>query len=72
MESGSAQTFLTVEQAARRLGVSRNTAYLATKQYRRTGGQEGLPVVKIGGCFRVPVAVIERMTQLELPFESTQ
>ncbi|MFV0523317.1 MAG: helix-turn-helix domain-containing protein [Acidimicrobiales bacterium] len=71
MESGSDATFLTVEQAAQRLGVSRNTAYLATKQYRLTGGREGLPVIKIGGCLRVPVAVIERMTQLELPFENT-
>jgi len=71
MDPRTGATFLTVEQAARRLGVSRNTAYLATKQYRRTGGQEGLPVVKIGGCLRVPVAVIERMTRLELLFEST-
>lgn len=30
MEPGTDATFLTVEQAARRLGVSRNTAYLAT------------------------------------------
>ena len=71
MKSGGEPTFLTVEQAAERLGVSRNTAYLATQRYRRTGGREGLPVIKIGGCLRVPVAVIERMTQLELPFEST-
>ena len=71
MDPRTGATFLTVEQAARRLGVSRNTAYLATKQYRRTGGLEGLPVVKIGGCLRVPVAVIERMTRLELLFEST-
>ena len=71
MEPGGAPTFLTVEQAAQLLGVSRNTAYLATKRYRQTGGQEGLPVVKIGGCLRVPVAVIERMTQLDLPLEIT-
>lgn len=70
MESGSDPDFLTVEQAAGRLGVSRNTAYLATKQYRISAGKEGLPVIKIGGCLRVPAAAIERMTQLELPFES--
>lgn len=72
MESEQQKAFLTVEQAAERLGVSRNTAYIATKRYRTTGGKDGLPVIKIGGCLRVPVAVIERMTQLELPFENTQ
>ena len=61
------QAFLTVEQAAEVLGVSRNTAYLATKRYRTTGGKEGLPVIKVGGCLRVPRAVIERMTQLDIP-----
>lgn len=69
MSSVTESTFLTVEQAAKRLGVSRNTAYLATKRYRDTGGEEGLPVIKIGGCLRVPVAVIERMTQVALPFK---
>jgi len=60
-------TFLTVEQAAERLGVSRNTAYMATKRYRVTGGKEGLPVVKTGGCLRVPAAVLDRMADLDLP-----
>ncbi len=60
------QAFLTVEQAAEVLGISRNTAYLATKRYRTTDGREGLPVIKVGGCLRVPKAVIERMAQIGL------
>ena len=57
------KAFLTVEEAAQYLGISRNTAYLATKRYRATGGREGLPVIKIGGCLRVPRAALERMAR---------
>lgn len=60
------QAFLTVEQAAEVLGISRNTAYLATKRYRKTKGMEGLPVIKVGGCLRVPKAALERMAQVDL------
>ena len=58
------KAFLTVEEAAKYLGISRNTAYLASKRYRATDGREGLPVIKLGGCLRVPWAALERMGQV--------
>lgn len=63
MQFPNEHAFLTVDEAAEVLGVSRNTAYQATQRYRKTGGLEGLPVIKIGGCLRVPVAALERMAQ---------
>lgn len=62
--------FLTIPEAGERLRISRNAAYEAAKQYRDTGGQAGLPNIKIGGSLRVPLAVLERMTQLDLPSDS--
>lgn len=58
--------FLTVSEAAEILSISRNTAYLATKRYRATNGAEGLPVVQLGGCLRVPRAALERMAGIGL------
>ncbi len=45
---------LTVEEAAEYLRVSRAMAYQLARQYRITGGTEGLPVTQIGRCLRVP------------------
>ncbi len=53
-------------EAAEILGISRNTAYLATKRYRATKGAEGLPVVQVEGCLRVPRAALERMARIGL------
>jgi hypothetical protein len=62
--------FLTIPEAGERLRISKNAAYEAAKRYRETDGESGLPNIKIGGSLRVPTAVLQRMTQLELPFES--
>jgi len=51
------------------LRISRNAAYLAARRYRQTAGEEGLPNVAIGGSYRVPAAVIERMTAMAVPSE---
>ena len=49
-----APDFYTVEEAADLLRIGRTAAYLAAKQYRVTGGAEGLPVIAIRGSLRVP------------------
>lgn len=54
-----APDFYTVEEAADRLRIGRTSAYLAAKQYRETGGADGLPVVAIRGSLRVPRRKLE-------------
>ena len=35
-------------------GVGRTKAYDMAGQYEKTGGREGLPVIRLGNCLRVP------------------
>jgi len=51
---------LTVEEAARILRIGRTKAYAMAREWRRTGGKSGLPVVDIGGL-RVPTCQLEVM-----------
>jgi hypothetical protein len=44
----------TVEEAAELLRIGRTLAYALTHRYEESGGREGLPVVRLGGCVRVP------------------
>lgn len=53
--------FLTVEEAAAVLRIGRTAAYALTRQWRATGGTEGLPVVRFGRLLRVPVHELERL-----------
>jgi excisionase family DNA binding protein len=53
---GSAKT-ISVEEAGRWLGVSRNTAYEAA-------GRGEIPTIRIGRLLRVPVAPFERLLGL--------
>jgi excisionase family DNA binding protein len=53
--------FLTVEEAARVLRISRTSAYLLAQRWRHTGGRSGLPVQRLGRLLRVPRSALERM-----------
>lgn len=48
-------TVLTVEQAAQVLGISRGLAYASARRFVATGGDGGLPAIRIGRRLLVPV-----------------
>ena len=54
---------LTVDEAAGVLRIGRSLAYQLAREYDATGGASGLPVIRLGGCLRVP-----RWALLELAF----
>jgi excisionase family DNA binding protein len=49
---------LTVTEAARVLRIGRSLAYQLTHRYEASGGVDGLPVVRLGSCLRVPRAAL--------------
>lgn len=61
MSVAEVKTLLTVPEAAAALRIGRSTAYDLAHAWLDSGGTEGLPVVRIGGSLRVPVAAIERL-----------
>lgn len=44
----------TVEEAAGLLRIGRTLAYSLARRYEDSGGRDGLPVVRLGSCLRVP------------------
>jgi hypothetical protein len=44
----------TIEEAADVLRIGRTLAYALARRYEETGGVEGLPVIRLGNCLRVP------------------
>ena len=65
--SANSRDFIRIQEAAKRLGISKNSAYQAAHRYIETGGREGMPCIKLGGRYLVPTASLERWTQLRLP-----
>ena len=55
--------FLTVEEAAAVLRISRTSAYLLTQRWRYTRGPGGPPVKWLGRLLRVPRAALVRMAE---------
>jgi hypothetical protein len=53
--------FYTVEEAARVLRIGRGAAYTLARQWRTSGGREGLPVISLGKTLRVPRAALEKL-----------
>ena len=53
--------FLRIDDAARILDISRSTAYEQAARWLATDGVEGLPVVRLGRCLRVPRPALLKM-----------
>jgi hypothetical protein len=49
-----ATPLLTIEEAACVLRIGRSLAYQLATEYQASGGFAGLPVIRLGGCLRVP------------------
>ena len=47
-------TLLTVDEAASVLRIGRSLSYQLAAEYEASGGMSGMPVIRIGGCLRVP------------------
>lgn len=45
---------LTMEEAARVLRIGRSLVYQLATEYVTSGGTSGVPVIRLGGCLRVP------------------
>jgi len=58
--------FLSIEQAAAVLEISRTAAYRLANNWLRTDGHEGLPVIRLGRTLRVPRAALERFQSIDV------
>jgi excisionase family DNA binding protein len=63
LDAANERPLLTIEEAARYLGIGRSLAYELAHAYLVSGGTTGLPVIRFGKCLRVPRwALIELAT----------
>ena len=52
---------LTVGDAAKALGISRTVAYRMANEYVESGGEEGLPAIRLGKRLVVPKAMLDEL-----------
>jgi hypothetical protein len=55
---------ISVEEAGRALGLGRAKAYLEAQLFERTGGAEGIPVMRFGRTLRCPTAAVRQLVGL--------
>jgi hypothetical protein len=60
---------ISIDEAARHLGVSRGVAYDAAHDFLNSEGAEGLPVIRLGRRMVVPVARLEQMLGCALAYD---
>jgi excisionase family DNA binding protein len=65
-EADTTPDVLTVDEAARILRIGRNSAYALARRWLATGGEEGLPAVRLGRCLRIPRPALEQLLGCEL------
>jgi excisionase family DNA binding protein len=61
---GDLPAFLRVEEVARILRISRSAAYELVNAWLATGGETGLPAVRLGRSLRVPRTAVERLLSI--------
>lgn len=60
-QSAELPPFLRVEEVAGILRISRSAAYELANAWLATGGEAGLPAVRLGRSLRIPRAAVERL-----------
>lgn len=53
--------FLRVDEVARLLRISRSAAYELANAWLATGGEAGLPAIRLGRSLRIPRTAVERL-----------
>jgi hypothetical protein len=56
---------ISVEDAARCLGIGRGAAYSQAREYERTDGASGLPCIRMGRTIRVLTAELRRLLRVD-------
>jgi excisionase family DNA binding protein len=52
---------LTIEEAAALLRIGRSHAYVLAHRYEKSDGTDGLPVMRLGSCMRVPRSALAEL-----------
>ncbi len=60
-----ADLFLTVEEAATMLRIGRSSAYEQCRLYLHTGGEDGIPCIRIGRTIRVPRNSVDALARTD-------
>jgi hypothetical protein len=55
--------FLRMDQAQELTQLGRSQLYELARQWRETGGREGIPNLRFGRCLRIPTAALLRLAE---------